>query len=124
MPADRELWTVVVRDPRDTKATRGVLARIDDLERGVLVVRPVPGTRSPTTLAMAVLTALGKRVDQQTRIRGSGWWSLARAWTVGHQVNSLVIDRAHTLTRPLVQMLIELATAADAVGIWFIDASP
>jgi hypothetical protein len=115
---------VVVRDPHDTPATKTLLARIDDLARGVLVVRPVPGTNTLSTLGLAVLAALGKQVDPPPRGQQRRLWPLARAWTVGHQPDYLVIDRAHTLPRPLIHALLDLAAAAGAMGVWFLDATP
>lgn len=124
MPADRRPSIVVVRDPHDTPATRTLLERIDQLDRGVLVVRPVPGTSSPAVLALAILAALGKQVDPPPRGLTRHWWALACAWAVGHQVDYLVIDRAHTLPTRLITQLIELATDITAIGVWFIDPSP
>ncbi|MFG2105000.1 hypothetical protein ACGFJ5_30845 [Micromonospora echinaurantiaca] len=122
MPADRP-WVTVVRDPHDTPATRDLLARVDRPDRGALVVRPVPGTTSPAMLALAVLAALGKQVEPQPRAAQRQWWPLAQAWTVGHQIDHLVVDRAHTLPAHLITHLISLAAASGA-HLWFIDASP
>jgi hypothetical protein len=124
MPAEPLSRVTVVRDPHDTPDTRAVLTRIDNLDRGVIVVRPVPGTTSPAVLALAVLAALGKRVDTRPRGPQNQWWSLARAWAVGHQVDYLVVDRAHTLPATLIHDLIDLAAAAGVAGVWFVDASP
>lgn len=124
MPAERRPSIVVVRDPHDTPATRSLLDRVDQLDRGVLVVRPVPGTTSPAVLALAILAALGKQVDPPPRGLTRRWWALACAWAAGHQVDYLVIDRAHTLPARLITQLIELAADIAAIGVWFIDPSP
>lgn len=123
MPAD-PLRVMVGRDPHDTPDTRDLLAQIDNLDRGVLVVRPVPGTASPAVLALAVLAALGKQVEPRPHEPQRQWWRLARAWMVGHQVDHLVVDRAHTVPGKLIRDLIGLAVTAGAAGRWFIDASP
>ena len=123
MPADpASPRVVIVRDPEDTPDTGRLLTRIHDVSRGVLVVRPAPGTNSPTELALAVLAALGKHLDVRPIDDRSRWWDRARSWTVGHRIEHLVVDRAHTLPAELIHRLLGLAQAAQAATLWFVDA--
>jgi hypothetical protein len=123
MPADPATpRIVIVRDPEDTPDTGKLLTRIHDVSRGVLVVRPAPGTSSPTDLALAVLAALGKHLDGRPVDDRSHWWDRARSWTVGHRIEHLVVDRAHTLPAELIHRLLGLAQAAQATTLWFVDA--
>ena len=113
--------TVIVRDPDDTPDTAKLLGKIDNLDRGVLVVHPTPGITTLSELALAVLAALGKQLDARPKERSRRWWPLARAWTAGHQIEHVVVDRAHTLPAELIHQLIALAHATQATT-WFIDA--
>lgn len=123
MPADPPTpRIVIVRDPEDTPETGKLLTRIHDVSRGVLVVRPAPGTSSPTDLALAVLAALGKHLDGRPVDDRSHWWDRARSWTVGHRIEHLIVDRAHTLPAELIHRLLGLAQAAQAATLWFVDA--
>jgi hypothetical protein len=80
------------------------------------------GTSSPTDLALAVLAALGKQLDGRPVDDRSHWWDRARSWTVGHRIEHLVVDRAHTLPAALIHRLLGLAQAAQAATLWLIDA--
>jgi hypothetical protein len=113
---------VIVRDPEDTPDTGKLLTRIHDVSRGVLVVRPAPATSSPSELALAVLAALGKHLDGRPAGDRGRWWDRARSWTVGHRIEHLVVDRAHTLPAELIHRLLELAQTAQAATLWFVDA--
>jgi hypothetical protein len=123
MPADpASPRIIIVRDPEDTPDTGKLLTRIHDVSRGVLVVRPAPATSSPTELALAVLAALGKHLDGRPVDDRGHWWDRARSWTVGHRIEHLVVDRAHTLPAELIHRLLGLAQAAQAATLWFVDA--
>ena len=123
MPADDpgHARMIIVGDPDDGPDTGKLLNHIDNLDRGVLVVHPVPGTTGLPDLALAVLAALGKDLDARPKHHPRRWWDLARAWTVGHRIDHLVVDRAHTLPANLVHHLTGLAATAQAT-VWFIDA--
>ncbi|MGC4832207.1 hypothetical protein [Micromonospora arida] len=100
-----------------------LLTRINDLDRGVLVVHPTPGTTGRTDLALAVLAALGKHLDPRLAHHRRDWWHLAQAWAVGHHIEHVVVDRAHTLSADLIHDLVSLAHAARAGTVWFVDAT-
>ncbi|MGA4686479.1 hypothetical protein [Micromonospora sp. AB353] len=112
----------IVRDPEDGIATRTVLRFIDQLDAGVLVVRPQPFVQNPGQLAIAILEALGKHntaklpTNQHTR-------RLAAAWIIGHRPRHIVVDRAHTLGQPAVEELVATSRASQA-RLWLLDASP
>ncbi|MEV6348371.1 hypothetical protein [Actinoplanes sp. NPDC051851] len=87
------------------------------------MVRAAPGTVNRQELALAVLAALGKQLNTRPAEPAHRWWNLAQAWTVGHRIQHLVVDRAHTLPVELIRELRALAGAANAT-VWFVDAHP
>lgn len=124
MPPGDRARTVLVRDADDSVMTRRLLDIVDDIDRGVIVVRPIPGESDRETFALSVLYALGKHVDQKAAfsLRGLCWW-FAETWLAGHRITTAVVDRAHTLSRGLLEDLIAMARRAGT-DVWLLDASP
>lgn len=94
MPPGDRARTVLVRDADDSVMTRRLLDIVDDIDRGVIVVRPIPGESDRETFALSVLYALGKHVDQKAAfsLRGLCWW-FAETWLAGHRITTAVVDR-------------------------------
>jgi hypothetical protein len=120
-PSEPPPPVTIVRDPEDAIATRTLLKAIEQLDAGVLVVRPQPFTQNPGQIAIALLGALGKHntaklaSNQRTR-------RLAAAWIIGHRPRHIVVDRAHTLGQPALEDLIATSRAGQA-RLWLLDAS-
>jgi hypothetical protein len=121
MPADHHARLLIVHDPDDEPSTQRLLAEIHDPGRGILVVRPTPGTTNHNNFALAVLAGLGKQIHPAPRGVGD-LWTLARAWTIGHQPDHLIVDRAHTLPQHLRADLLQLASDAAAVTLRLVVA--
>jgi len=110
---------VMVDDQHDELATRALLRDIDNLDAGVMVIRPAPSTTTLGGLTLATLAALGKPVD--VRSAGRPPWRLAQAWTAGHQPDAIVLDRAHTPPAKVLAATLALAAETTAT-LWLIDA--
>ncbi|MEU6206099.1 ATP-binding protein [Micromonospora musae] len=111
----------VVRDPDDATATRRLLKAIEQLDAGVLVVRPQPFTQNPGQIALALLSALGKH-NIAKLASNQGIRRLAAAWVIGHRPGHIVVDRAHTLGQSVLEDLIATSRASQA-RLWLVDAS-
>ena len=113
---------VVVDDPDDAPSTQALLSGLNNIDAGVLLIRPTPGVTGPGGLGLAVLAALGKTFATLASQRATALtWRLAQAWTVGHAPDTIVVDRAHRLPDVLLTDVLALAAEAGA-ALWLIDA--
>ena len=113
---------VIVDDPDDAPSTQTLLAGLNNIDAGVLVIHPVPGSTGLGGLGLAVLAALGKLlgISQNSQRATERTWRLARAWTVGHAPDIIVVDRAHRLPATVLAGVLALAAEAGAVA-WLVD---
>lgn len=106
----------VVLDPGDDLVhTRAALA-VHAPEVGRLTVHPTPGTDSRLTLAYDVLAALDKPVPVPgyRQLDTAPAWTLAAAWILATRTSRLMLLRAHFLTLPRLEALLQLR---DRTGI-------
>ena len=123
MPAERAgpLRVSVVRDPDDLPATTERVRLLNDPDRAILVIRPLPYTTSMNDFAFCVLDGLGKHLPAAPP---PGLWNQTLAWVNGYRLRHLVVDRAHTLKPDFRGPLRELLgpPRPRQPRLWLIDA--
>ncbi|MGW4644300.1 hypothetical protein ACWEN6_37675 [Sphaerisporangium sp. NPDC004334] len=123
MPAEQAgpLRVSVVRDPDDLPATTERVRLLNDPDRAILVIRPLPYTTSMNDFAFCVLDGLGKHLPAAPP---PGLWNQTLAWVHGYRLRHLVIDRAHTLKPDFRGPLRELLgpPRPEQPRLWLIDA--
>lgn len=110
------LW--LVDDPDDTPASTRALHALASLDNGAIVVRTTPGERRLQTVALDLLSALGKDLDRSAR-NGEENWRRGTAWLVGEQVRHLIVDRAEILRADRWRDFIGLASHCDT-SLWLV----
>jgi len=112
------IW--LVEDPDDTPESTHALHALADLDEGVVVVRVTPGPRRLHTVAMDVLTALGKDPNGIGVVRvAEENWRRCAAWLSAERVQHLIVDRAETLQPNRWQDFIGIASHCG-VSLWLI----
>jgi hypothetical protein len=82
-------------------------------EPGMLIVRPTP---QAADLVRDVLCALDKDPHAVPKENLATLWELARAWIGAHEVEHIIVDRAHLFTGDQIKNLVDLGT--DLTLIW------
>ncbi|MFJ5546506.1 hypothetical protein [Streptomyces sp. NPDC093225] len=112
MPATAPVTVVI--DQRDDPATTAAALDAHHPAAGIITVHPTPAAGTPAALAHDMLHALGKTVLGAREQHGT-WadsltpaWNAATAWIHAHDIDHVIVVRAHQLTARRIQQLLEL----------------
>ncbi|GAA4102737.1 hypothetical protein [Nonomuraea soli] len=123
-PIERPPFTpprvVLVRNVADHAPLPRAIAKVLTLDHGRVVVRPTPGASDTATLALDVLTALGKHPHAARNERAQNQaWQYGAAWLIGARISDLIVDRAHLLHPDRLADLVRLAERTGA-SLWLL----
>jgi hypothetical protein len=112
----------IVLDPDDDYTTTRALLHQHAPADGTIVIHPTPATGGLHTLACDLLHALGKQPSArwETQRTLPELWAQVTAWIIGHQIDEIVLLRAHLQNRVRLARLTALAadTGATLTLVW------
>ncbi|MFI6536751.1 hypothetical protein ACIBHY_30170 [Nonomuraea sp. NPDC050547] len=113
---------LVIRNVFDQAPIPPAIAKALTVDHGRVVIRPTPGATDPATLALDVLTALGKHPHAARTERAQPHaLHYSAAWLIGARVSDLLVDRAHLLHPDRLGDLLRLAEQIGAT-LWLLCA--